>query len=283
MHPKNLHRAPYDFQALKNSHNPLGEFVILNKYNTESIDFSNPKAVIELNKALLKHHYSIDSWTLPEGYLCPPIPGRADYIHHISDLIASKKNKAPIKGLDVGTGANCIYPILGTQIYGWKMVGSDIDSVAVASALKNSEQLKDSIEIRKQAANADIFNGIIKEGEYFDFVLCNPPFHASEKEAISGTRRKLKNLKSDSAFKQNFGGQANELWCNGGEALFIKRMIKQSVSFKNQVGWFTCLVSKSENLPKIYKQLSKAKASYQTIEMEQGNKKSRFIAWQFIV
>ncbi|ADV51347.1 23S rRNA (adenine(1618)-N(6))-methyltransferase RlmF [Cellulophaga sp. E16_2] len=281
MHPKNLHHAPYDFQALKNSHEALAEFVILNKYNTESIDFSNPNAVLELNKALLKHHYKVASWTLPKGYLCPPIPGRADYIHHIYDLVAATKSKTQLKGLDIGTGANCIYPILGAQLYGWKMVGSDIDAVALASAVENTELLKDKIEIRSQESNADIFKGIIKDGEYFDFTLCNPPFHASEKEAIAGTRRKLKNLKSNAAFKQNFGGQANELWCNGGEALFIKRMIKQSIPFKNQVGWFTCLVSKSENLAKIYKQLDKAKASYQTVEMEQGNKKSRFIAWKF--
>jgi 23S rRNA (adenine1618-N6)-methyltransferase len=281
LHPKNLHNAAYDFQALKNSYEPLVKFIILNNFNSESIDFSNPDAVIALNKALLKHYYQIDFWTLPKGYLCPPIPGRADYIHHIADLIASIKNKEKIKGLDIGTGANCIYPILGAKIYGWEMVGCDINAEAVESALKNSDQLKEKIKIRRQTSNADIFNGIIKEGEYFDFTICNPPFHASEKEAISGTRKKLKNLKSTSEFKQNFGGQANELWCNGGEALFIKRIIKQSILFKQQVGWFTCLVSKSENLPKIVKQLEKAKANYQTIKMEQGNKKSRFIAWQF--
>ena len=79
----------------------------------------------------------------------------------------------------------------------------------------------------------------------------------------------------------NFGGQANELWCNGGEALFIKRMIKQSVAFKSQVGWFTTLVSKKENLAKIYKQLDKLKVTRTTIPMTQGNKQSRIVAWRF--
>lgn len=282
MHPKNLHHAPYDFQTLKNSFEPLAEFIILNKFNVESIDFSNPDAVLALNKALLKHHYKVHSWSLPKGYLCPPIPGRADYIHHIADLLSSDPTIKKVKGLDIGTGANCIYPILATQIYGWHMIGSDIDLTAISAAQQNAAEFKEHIQIRAQESNADIFNGIIKEGDYFDFTICNPPFHASEKEAYAGTRRKLKNLHTHADFKLNFGGQANELWCNGGEALFIKRMIKQSLLFKKQVGWFTCLVSKSENLPKIHKQLRKANAHYKTVEMEQGNKKSRFIAWQFI-
>ena len=79
----------------------------------------------------------------------------------------------------------------------------------------------------------------------------------------------------------NFGGESNELWCNGGEALFLKRMIKESADFKTQVGWFTSLISKKESLSKIYKQLDKLKAIYKVIPMSQGNKKSRFIAWKF--
>jgi 23S rRNA (adenine1618-N6)-methyltransferase len=55
----------------------------------------------------------------------------------------------------------------------------------------------------------------------------------------------------------------------------------QSVDFKTQVEWFTCLVSKKENLRKIYKQLNKLNATYKTIQMNQGNKQSRFVAWKF--
>ena len=80
---------------------------------------------------------------------------------------------------------------------------------------------------------------------------------------------------------RNFAGVSHELWCNGGEALFLKRMIKQSVSVKHQVQWFTSLISRKENLPKIYKQLDKLKATHKTIPMEQGQKKSRFVAWTF--
>lgn len=284
MHSKNKHNSTYQFDKLIESHNPLSKYVFVNGYNMQTIDFSNQSAVLELNKAILKHHYNLTDWSIPEGYLCPPIPGRADYIHYISDLLFEDKLSTNIKGLDIGVGANCIYPILANRIYNWKMVGADINKTAVISAQKNIEAtlgLADNIEIRHQKDNANIFKGIIKKDEHYQFTMCNPPFHSSEKEAQKGTLRKLKNIGQDTKLTLNFGGQSNELWCNGGEALFIKRMIKQSVEFKHQVVWFTCLVSKKDNLPKLYKQLSKLKATYKTIEMTQGQKQSRFIAWKF--
>ncbi|MEB8329109.1 23S rRNA (adenine(1618)-N(6))-methyltransferase RlmF [Flavobacteriaceae bacterium KMM 6897] len=284
MHPKSIHNSPYDFEALIKANPALSPFVHKNKYGNLTIDFSVNDGVMALNRALLNVHYGVGNWEIPSNYLCPPIPGRADYIHHISDLLGKSDISENIMGLDIGMGANCIYPILGTQIYGWNMVGADIDIPAVEAAKKNvssTPHLAEKIGIRHQTNNAHIFKGIIKEGEYFHFSMCNPPFHASREEAEKGTLRKLNNLHGSNKLSLNFGGQANELWCNGGESLFIKRMIKESVDFKKQVGWFTTLVSKMENLPKIYKQLQKLGAQYTTVQMQQGNKQSRFVAWTF--
>jgi len=284
MHPKNIHNAPYNFKELAASNPELIPFVTISPQKEISIDFSNNEAVLQLNRALLINHYGLTDWSIPKGYLCSPIPGRADYIHHIAEFLKDHSVKIKAKGLDIGVGANCIYPILGNRIYNWKMVGTDINEVAIASATKNinaTPNLKEHIEIRHQTDNGNIFKGVIKKGEQYQFSMCNPPFHSSEKDANKGTKRKLQNLGLAANSKLNFGGQANELWCNGGEALFIKRMIKQSEEFKNQVTWFTCLVSKKENLRKIYKQLDKLKVTHKTVVMEQGNKQSRFIAWKF--
>ena len=284
MHPKNIHQASYDFEALTRSNTDLAKFTFQNKYGTRTIDFADQEAVLQLNKALLKHHYQIKNWSIPKNYLCPPIPGRADYIHHLNDLLTEESIQEQIKGVDIGVGANAIYPILANRIYGWKMLGTDIEekSVEVARTNVNSnDKLSKNIEIIQQMDRGSIFKGIIKEGEYYHFTMCNPPFHASEMEAKKANSRKVKNLNLKSSSDLNFGGQANELWCNGGEALFIKRMIKESSLFKTQVGWFTTLLSKKENLPKIYKQLEKIGANYRTIEMDQGNKKSRIIVWRY--
>lgn len=291
MHPTNIHNEPYPMQTLQKVNPLLKPHVFENEHQTHTVDFSDPDAVLQLNKALLMHYYDIQNWELPKQYLCPPIPGRADYLYYINDLLEAPSTTKKIRGLDVGVGANTIYPILAARIFGWHMVGSDIDETAVASAEKNvkaTQDLSEKIEIRKQTNNADLFKGIIAPGEYFDFTMCNPPFHASEEEAHKANLRKVRNLqKPEGGYRKkedillNFGGQANELWCNGGEALFIKRMIKDSRNFKEQVGWFTTLVSKKENLNKIYKQLDKLAATHQTLKMDQGNKTSRIVAWKF--
>lgn len=284
MHTRNIHKEGlYNLSKLQEVNKELTSFIFLNEYNKQTIDFSNPKAVIALNKALLMLHYNVLNWELPEGYLCPPIPSRVDYIHHIADLLSLNPKKT-IKGIDIGTGANAIYAILGTQVYGWNMIGCDINKVSIKAAQKNIDftpSLKERVQVIHQTDPANIFKGIINTNEFYDFTICNPPFHNSEKEALKGTNRKLKNLHQKEG-TLNFGGQANELWCNGGESLFIKRMIKQSALFKEQVGYFTSLVSKKESLTKIEKQLSKLNASFKVVPMQHGNKQTRFIVWSFI-
>ena len=139
LHPRNKHRQRYDFDRLSAACPDLKKFVALNKWGDDSIDFSDAEAVKMLNKALLIHFYDVKDWDIPPTYLCPPIPGRADYIHHIADLLADNNSgKIPvgskIKCLDIGVGANCVYPIIGRAEYGWGFVGSDIDPLAIRSA-----------------------------------------------------------------------------------------------------------------------------------------------------
>lgn len=293
LHPRNKHRERYNFKELTQSCPDLGSFVKLNPYQEESINFSNPKAVLMLNKALLKHFYGIEHWSIPAGFLCPPIPGRADYIHYVADLLAkSQAGKIPtgnkIKCLDIGVGANCIYPIIGIKEYGWSFVGSDIDPKAVQSALdiiQTNRLLKGNVRVRIQQNPKYIFKGIIQKEEYFDVTICNPPFHSSFEEAQAGTTRKVYNLTQKKEINPtlNFGGQSNELWCEGGELLFVQNMIHQSKFFANSCCWFTTIISKQSNLKNIYRFLEKIEAAQiKTIPMSQGNKISRIVAWSFL-
>ncbi len=293
LHLRNKHRDQYNFKELIESCAALKPFVQLNLYGNSSIDFANPKAVKTLNKALLQHFYNIEYWDIPAGYLCPPIPGRADYIHHIADLISNSfMHKNPngklIKCLDIGVGANCVYPIIGNYEYNWQFVGADIDKIAIENAKQIvglNPNLKDKIELRLQTNPKDIFKGIIKENERFDITICNPPFHASLQDAQAGTLRKLNNLTDKKTQKAilNFGGKSNEVWCDGGESKFIKTMIAQSKNFADNCFWFSTLVSKESNLKSIFETLEKTKAvEIKKIEMAQGNKKSRIVCWSFL-
>ena len=293
LHPRNPHRSAYDFTALIAACPALAPFVTVNAYQNQSIDFANPTAVKLLNQALLASFYDIQHWDIPANYLCPPIPGRADYVHYIADLLASvndgeiPKGKA-IRGLDIGVGANCVYPIIGRKEYGWSFIGSDIDAQAIKSAnniIRANPLLNNAVTCRLQSATTHFFEGILGAKEQVDFTICNPPFHASAEEASAGSNRKVSNLKGKKVENAvlNFGGQSTELWCEGGESTFIYRMIQESVRFAENCFWFTTLVSKKENLQGIYKSLAKVQASeVRTIEMKQGQKISRFVAWTFL-
>ncbi|MEZ5083920.1 MAG: 23S rRNA (adenine(1618)-N(6))-methyltransferase RlmF [Bacteroidales bacterium] len=293
LHHRNKHRERYNFKQLIESCPELGSFVMLNKFNDESIDFSNPEAVLKLNKALLKHFYKIHEWNIPEGYLCPPIPGRADYIHYMADLLGGKNyGKIPtgpeIICLDIGVGANCIYPMIGHKEYGWSFIGSDIDKIAIDSARKTislNPDLSDKIVLKLQENPKDFFYGVIRKENQIDLTVCNPPFHSTPEDAQSGTLRKLKNLSQQKVTEPvlNFGGQNKELCYEGGEKRFICKMIRQSKKFAESVFWFSSLVSKKNNLKNIYEELKSVDAfEVKTIQLGQGNKTSRIVAWTFL-
>ncbi len=293
LHPRNRHRERYDFKALIQSCPELAPFVLPNIHGDESVDFANPEAVRWLNTALLKHAYNIQYWEIPDGYLCPPIPGRADYIHHIASLLAeSNYGKVPtgerIKCLDIGVGANCIYPIIGHYEYGWSFIGTDIDPISIESANKivaSNPSLKGAVECRLQANPMDLFYGILQKDERIDLAICNPPYHASLEEAQSETLRKLSNLAKEPVTTpiQNFGGQSGEIWCDGGEEKFVRAMVRQSRQFLGSCFWFSSLIAKKSHLQGIYEELRKAKAEdVKTIPMGQGNKTSRIVAWTFL-
>lgn len=285
LHPNNPHKGKYDFEVLSKNIPQLKEYIKKNPRGEDTIDFSDNEAVILLNKALLKTFYNIDNWDIPKSFLVPPIPGRADYIHYIAELLEKKDS---VKVLDIGTGANCIYPIIGSQSYGWNFVASDIDSKSIENAQKiidANKNLKDKIILKLQKNSDNIFEGIIDKTDRFDLTMCNPPFHSSLEAAIKANERKVSNLnKGNKEIKKgfNFGGQKAELWCNGGELLFLKKMAKESVKFSSQVNWFTSLVSDKDNIKPLGKLLEKLGAKeVKVLEMSQGQKISRVLAWKF--
>ncbi|MEZ9365102.1 23S rRNA (adenine(1618)-N(6))-methyltransferase RlmF [Vibrio sp. 10N.286.49.E11] len=317
LHPRNQHTGRYNFELLVAALPELKEHLIKNPVGEDTINFSDPLAVKLLNRALLAHHYGVKHWDIPAGYLCPPIPGRADYIHRVADILNSDGqgepyNHASVKALDIGVGANCIYPIIGATEYKWRCTGTDVDSVSIKTAnfiAESNPNLKGKIRARLQADSESIFKGVIKDNERYDVTICNPPFHSSLEEAEKGSQRKLDNLaanrakkagqsfkpetnkkpvKLDKSTKQakptlNFGGQKAELWCPGGEAAFIMKMARESQLFATQVLWFTTLISKKDNVDMVRSELGKLRAKQvKVVEMSQGQKVSRFIAWTFM-
>ncbi len=286
MHKNNIHNKGYNLSLLKIEAPELTPFVFTNDFGKETIDFSKPEAVKVLNTALLKTHYDIAFWEFPNTNLCPAIPGRVDYIHYTNDLLKESNLTETITVLDIGTGANCIYPLLGHKVYQWKYVATDVNTQAikVAETIVSKNGLSEHIVLKQQPNENNIFKGILTETDRFTLTLCNPPFYKNEMEALQATTRKLKGLgQGTDKVIRNFAGQAQELWYTGGEKAFLHTYLYESSLFKTNCFWYTSLVSNKDNIKSMQKSLKKLGATtVKIIEMSQGNKKSRIVAWTFL-
>lgn len=292
LHPRNLHSNGYDIKKLASANKNLTPYIIETPAGKLSVDFANPAAVLELNKALVKVYYQVDTWAPMRDALCPAVPGRADYIHYLADLLATDNEGVIPRGdkvrvLDIGTGSSCIYPILGVRLYSWSFVATDIDMDSINHCLnlaKANNLSKKQIDLRFQIDPAKIFAGIIEKDEKFDAVICNPPFFKSREDNWQKSTRKFKKLNKNESKTtvQNFGGHPNELWCEGGERQFVRNMIYESMKYKEQLGWVTSLISDKENLKPLIAVLEYNKAAkVEVINTTQGNKTSRILAWKW--
>lgn len=248
-----------------------------------SIDFYNPQAVKVFNRVLLKKYYQVKFWDFPDQFLCPPVPGRADYLYAIQQLPDFPEDTG-IHCLDIGVGANCIYPLIGHQAYGWRFTGTDMNEEAVVSArnIVAKNDLEAAIDIRHQTNAQHVLSGIIEDRDRFDIAVCNPPYFASEEEAIAAAARRLKH-KDVGSTESRFSGVSNELWCAGGELAFVSKLIEESVPVADQCGWFTVLISKGGNLKQISHLLATVGAKMQIIPLQRGSKKRRIVAWRFTI
>jgi 23S rRNA (adenine1618-N6)-methyltransferase len=279
LHPKNKFNKGYNFEELILTNPKLEAYVSKNKFDVVTIDFSIPEAVKELNKALLFSYKKISVWNFPDQNLCPPIPGRLDYILYLTDLLSEEEN---VKVLDIGTGATCIYPLLGVAENNWDFVATDIDLDSLDTSQDNIDDnnFSDKIELRQQFDENNILKGVLKDDDSFSAIMCNPPFYRSAEEAQGANKRKNKNLGNSAV--RNFSGNNNELWYVGGEKAFLHNYLYESSLFKESSKWFTSLVSKKDNIDSLQKSAKKLGAKeFKTISMNQGNKVTRIACWRY--
>lgn len=324
MHPRNKYSdKPPDFSLLASLYPSFEPYIFYSRDGHPKIDWTNFNATRELTRVLLLHDHSLN-WWIPDGHLCPTVPNRSNYIHWIEDLLSSDvipnshREGDVIKGFDIGTGANCIYPLLGASLLGWSFVGSDVTDAAVEWAEKNATnnpQITGLIEIRKvdneekascsetscsgmstngqscknyKGVSVDIepstsssgatniyhgppvLLGVVKDGEKFDFCMCNPPFFETMEEAGLNP-------------KTSCGGTPAEMVCPGGEQAFISRIIQDSVQLKHSFQWFTSMVGRKSNLKVLISKLWEVEVSVvKTTEFVQGQTSRWGLAWSFV-
>ena len=170
MHARNRYRDGPNFHDMRE----------LIPYSDESgrVDWSNPAAMRKVSATLMKLHFGL-TVTLREDRLCPGIPGRLNYIHWVEDLLGSPS--AAARGLDIGTGASCVYALLGAALHRstsskWTFLCTEVDRESFRTAQINvsDNKLEDVIDVRL-VDKSTILDGVITHDDgTFDFCMCNP-------------------------------------------------------------------------------------------------------------
>ncbi|KAL2260433.1 hypothetical protein VTK26DRAFT_5546 [Humicola hyalothermophila] len=245
------------------------------------LDFTNPAATMQLTKTLLDLDFGL-KLELPKDRLCPPVPNRHNYILWLKDLMDSTSYDQPgrrLCGLDVGTGASCIYPLLGTAQRPWCFVATDIDAKSLSYAKRNIELngLRDRIRLLERKVD----DPLVPLGEAgiqsIDFVMMNPPFYDSEDDMLASAKKKERPPFSACT------GAPVEMVCDGGEVAHVGRLLRESLVLRDRVQWYTSMLGKLSSLEALVEQLhANGIDNYAVTEFVQGTKTRRWaLGWSF--
>ncbi|XP_078278529.1 RNA N(6)-adenosine-methyltransferase mettl16 isoform X2 [Rhinoraja longicauda] len=248
MHPRNRYKdKPPDFSYLASKYKEFQRHVHTNLTGKVSLNFKEPEAVRALTCTLLKEDFGL-TIDIPLERLIPTVPLRLNYIHWVEDLIGCGTNKNKlIRGIDIGTGASCIYPLLGATMNGWFFLATEVDDMCFSYATKNVEQnnLSDLIKVVKVPQKTLLMDALKEESEIvYDFCMCNPPFFANQMEAQGVNSRNPSRPPPSSI---NTGG-ITEIMAEGGELEFVKRIIHDSLQLKKRLRWYSCMLGKKCSL-----------------------------------
>ena len=168
---------------------------------------------VALTRAMLCHNFDLSLPSMPEGYLCPPVPNRLNYVLWLNHLLKQSSDEQYFKqeplpvgasqriGIDIGCGASCIYPLLLTTdrfnptmgkcaenassecSSRWTFLATDIDEQSIESAAINVKinGLEDRIELalvpksRRQMLEDESDANTFKSGTTHTAFLKNTP------------------------------------------------------------------------------------------------------------
>lgn len=287
MHPRNMYKTPLNFKKLCEQYPKLLPYTRVKNNGKVIFDFKNPDGLRCLTKVLLKKDFDLDV-VIPEGKLVPTLPLRLNYILWLEDLLFSHHqntdNADVIKGIDIGTGATCIYPLLIAKKNCWKMLGTDIDEHSVQNAYKNVENndLQHLISV-VQVSQSTFLLDIVNEDENFDFCMCNPPFFdCYENETESMPLKKNRAVRINAA-KMRASGSQHETASPGGEIEFIKNIISDSMKLRDRIKIYTVMIGCKASLKVIIRTLKELKIeSFITTQFCQGLTVRWAVAWTFV-
>ncbi|PFH53327.1 hypothetical protein AMATHDRAFT_79160, partial [Amanita thiersii Skay4041] len=285
MHYRNPYQRPLDFFALAEVYSPLKPHLrqLVNIPGCYTIDFFNNDSQRRLTEALLYRDYGL-TISLPNNRLCPPVPNRLNYILWLQDIARAHDRfidtlKGDVYGIDVGTGASAIYPLLGCKTDSrWNFFATEIDDVSYCYARQNVEanRLGDRICLVKTTAPDPILLPLEDPTRLFDFTMCNPPFYTSKEEIMHSS--KAKELPPNAICN----GAEVEMITPGGELAFVGRIIEESKKYITRCKWYTSMLGKLSSVAELVKLLRQNEiVNYALAEFVQGQTRRWAIAWSF--
>lgn len=247
-----IRAVDYDFQELATRDPALTQY-----FTGPHFDFENSQAVRALTECILKLHHGITIET-SSANLCPRIPNRYIYCCWIKQVLGYTF-LGPVTGLDIGTGAYCIYPLLACSMSDWSFYASEVNDSSLEAARHN---LALNLNFQGRISLMRPFPGKILRFEQLSgstFTMCNPPFF-------------------DPQDRRDIDATDSELYFAGGEAAFIKQYIDESKGFSST--WYTTMVGKFLSLGDIVEHLKDAGIANWGLYLINPNLESKsFVRW----
>lgn len=307
------------------------------------LNFDDPAALVSLTKTLLLNDFKLD-WSIPCTRLCPAVPNRINYLLWVEDLLAIPSSQSPsssgstapiaprvatalslsppplrslsrlsapanIYGIDIGTGASAIFPLLGCRMNdAWNFVATEVDDASARCALDNVNRnvLGDRIHILRQDKDDPLLARALAAPELIGSSLVDDSFKSrskvsSDESAAAATEARLCSepsfafLMCNPPFferghilpKHTATGKSatdTETICEGGEVGFVARLARESAVSCTRVRWFTSMLGKQASLQPLMNILRELGASsILSTRLVQGKTMRWAIAWSFLV
>lgn len=201
-----------------------------------------------------------------------------------------------VVGLDIGTGASCIYPLLGCAQRPWSFIATgklqytlqgflltnrypDIDAKSLEFATKNVQlnDLHSRIRLVERKPQDPLIPLDELSIDNFDFCMTNPPFYKSEEEMVESAAQK-----SRPPFTACTGSKT-EMVTDGGEVGFVERILRESLALRERVQWYTAMFGFLSSLTSFIEKLREHNIdNFAVTEFVQGNKTRRWaLGWSF--
>lgn len=164
MHPRNPYRTPPSFKKLATEYPEFRAHCSYDVAGKVHLDFKNPDALRALTTCLLHQDFGLEV-NIPSDRLVPTLPLRLNYLLWLEDLLflaarrcggsgggeGDSPEPPPVVGVDIGTGAACVYPLLAASHFSWCMLATETDPTSCQSALENVQKngLAGQVAVRK--------------------------------------------------------------------------------------------------------------------------------------